>query len=87
MQEHKLEAGKKKVLSQQFLFPCRFDDSNDGKIEKNEMKRFVKNIEDLITDQDLQNSGLKRTDSRKKAIIAEKAMAEMDTDDDGCITG
>lgn len=63
-----------------------FDDSNDGKIEKNEMKKFIKDIEDLITDSDLKSSGLQRHDSKKKKTLAENAMAEMDIDGDGCIT-
>ena len=83
---HKVGTEKEKVLSQQFCFPCRFDDSNNGKIEKNEMKKFIKDIEDLITDSDLKSSGLQRQDSKKKKTLAENAMAEMDFDGDGCIT-
>lgn len=64
-----------------------FDDSNDGKIEKNEMKRFIKDIQNLITDSDLKlTTGLQREDSKKKKTLAENAMAEMDIDGDGCIT-
>ena len=74
-------------MSQQLRFPCRFDDSNDGKIEKNEMKRFIKDIQNLITDSDLKlTTGLQREDSKKKKTLAENAMAEMDIDGDGCIT-
>ena len=63
----------------------RFDESNDGKIDVKEMKKFIKNIEDLITDSEWKTSGMTRRDSHKKKNMVDQAFAEMDLDNDGYI--
>jgi len=62
-----------------------FDESNDGKIDVKEMKKFIKNIEDLITDSEWKTSGMTRRDSHKKKTMVDQAFAEMDLNNDGYI--
>ena len=49
------------------------------------MKKFIKNIEGLITDSEWKKSGMARQDSRKKKTMVDQAFAEMDINNDGYI--
>ena len=41
-----------------FVPPCRFDASNDGRIDVKEMEKFVRDIQGLLADSDLETCGL-----------------------------
>ena len=49
------------------------------------MKKFIKNIEGLITETELKKAGMTRRDSNKKKNMVDQAFAEMDLDNDGYI--
>ena len=68
-----------------FVPPCRFDASNDGRIDVKEMEKFVRDIQGLLADSDLETCGLTRKASAKKKNITNQVFREMDTDNDGYI--
>jgi len=59
-----------------------FDENNDGAISHKEMKKFVKDIQSLLTPSDLENI----SEHNLVKAITKQAFSEMDRDNDGRVT-
>ena len=63
-------------------FPNRFDENDDGVISHKEMKKFVKDIQALLTPSDLESI----SENNLVKTITKQAFSEMDRDNDGKVT-
>ena len=63
-------------------FPHRFDENDDGVISHKEMKKFVKDIQALLTPSDLESI----SENNLVKTITKQAFSEMDRDNDGKVT-
>ena len=60
----------------------RFDENDDGVISHKEMKKFVKDIQALLTPSDLESI----SENNLVKTITKQAFSEMDRDNDGKVT-
>ena len=79
-------------------FWCRFDEDNDGVISHKEMKKFVKDIQALLSPSELESieeesavaAGCgpvhRRTNYQKQRSLVDQAFNEMDRDGDGKVS-
>ena len=64
------------------IFSLRFDENDDGVISHKEMKKFVKDIQALLTPSDLESI----SENNLVKTITKQAFSEMDRDNDGKVT-